>query len=98
MRTVGYGKFPKMPAEAKAEYEAIKENHQTEKIKEIAKKTIKKDRGDIYKERTEQLMTALREKGWSYEEIGSMCGMTKEAVSMTVMRYQRNQEGGSDDA
>jgi len=94
LHSVGYGIFPKMPPETKAEYEEIKAHHQNEKLQEIAQKAMpKKTLAERYKERNVMMMYRLREQGMSCEEIGKLCDMDISSVRNAIGAY-RKEHGG----
>lgn len=100
-RTVGYGRFDRIPPGDREEYERIKLQAQRTKIDQInqrldeqANKGHKRD-----KERTRRLGKAwelLADAGYTYEEIADKMGVTKGTVGVYIKRSKEYEEGADE--
>lgn len=79
-KTAGYGTFPPMDAEAKAKYEAIKFENQTELLRIATGKQVKVPTKNEYvaSRRVEDAVAFMRSKGMSHKEIAETLNMSEQ--------------------
>jgi len=95
--TVGFLKFPDIPAEVKREYDAIKEDRQDIIIREMYEKNqTKKGRDTSGGKALRMLLLQKRESGMSVKDIAEETGLAEQTV-MNYCRQARRERGDKDD-
>lgn len=91
---IGYAKFPRMPDDVKAEYEAVKRRHQDAKLEELQAKIDKRPNGKKSEDlrRLRAIALLAREQGIKYKDLAAACGVSVQTVETWVNKAKEERE------
>lgn len=97
-KTLGYGKFPKMPADVAAQYDALKKAHQQEYADKLVEKMDRKANGGQAASRwIEIAIRGLIEEhdhhGMSWEELAAIHDIPASTLRRQAAAYKKRLEG-----